>query len=266
MSAAGNVPPQVAESLAALAAMKRRGEKITALTAYDYPTARLLDESGVDIVLIGDTLGMVVLGYPDTTSVTIDDMRHHTRAVARAVRRALIVADLPIATYTIPDQAVANARLLVAAGAQAVKLEGGRTHTEQIAAIHESGIPVVSHLGMLPQSVREEGGYHRKGKTPEAAEGLLADARAVEEAGAVAVVLELVQADVAERISAAISIPTIGIASGKNCDGQILVSHDLIGLFPWFVPKFVQPRAQVAEEIRKAAAAFIAETKGRNEG
>ena len=262
MSAANIVPARVAESLAALAAMKPRGEKITALTAYDYPTARLLDESGVDIVLVGDTLGMVVLGYPDTTSVTIDDMRHHTRAVARAVRRALIVADLPIATYTIPDQAVANARLLVVAGAQAVKLEGGRTHTEQIAAIHGSGIPVVSHLGMLPQSVREEGGYHKKGKTPEAAEGLLADARAVEEAGAVAVVLELVQADVAERISKEISIPTIGIASGKNCDGQILVSHDLIGLFPWFVPKFVQPRAHVAEEIRKAAAAFIAETKG----
>jgi len=262
MSAANIVPARVAELLAALAAMKPRGEKITALTAYDYPTARLLDESGVDIVLVGDTLGMVVLGYPDTTLVTIDDMLHHTRAVARAVRRALIVADLPIATYTTPEQAVANARLLVEAGAQAVKLEGGRTHAAQIGAIHRSGIPIVSHLGMLPQSVREEGGYHRKGKTPEAAEGLLADARAVEEAGAVAVVLELVQADVAERISGKISIPTIGIASGKNCDGQILVSHDLIGLFPWFVPKFVQPRAQVAEEIRKAAAAFIAETKG----
>jgi 3-methyl-2-oxobutanoate hydroxymethyltransferase len=262
MSSPNIVPPRVAEKLAALAAMKPRGEKIAALTAYDYPTARLLDESGVDIVLVGDTLGMVVLGYPDTTLVTIDDMRHHTRAVARAVRRALLVADLPIATYTTPEQAVANARLLVEAGAHAVKLEGGRTHTAQIGAIHRSGIPIVSHLGMLPQSVREEGGYHRKGKTPEAAEGLLADARAVEEAGAVAVVLELVQADVAERISEEISIPTIGIASGKNCDGQILVSHDLIGLFPWFVPKFVQPRAHVAEEIRKAAAAFIAETKG----
>jgi 3-methyl-2-oxobutanoate hydroxymethyltransferase len=264
MSGADGIPAQVAQSLAALAAMKPRGEKIAALTAYDYPTARLLDESGVDIVLIGDTLGMVVLGYPDTTLVTIDDMRHHTRAVARAVRRALIVADLPIATYTTPEQAVANARLLIEAGAQAVKLEGGRTHTAQIGAIHRSGIPIVSHLGMLPQSVREEGGYHRKGKTPEAAEGLLADARAVEEAGAIAVVLELVQADVAGRISAAISIPTIGIASGKNCDGQILVSHDLIGLFPWFVPKFVQPRAHVAEDIRQAAAAFVAETKGKD--
>jgi 3-methyl-2-oxobutanoate hydroxymethyltransferase len=239
----------IAESLAALAGMKSRGEKIAALTAYDYPTARLLDESGVDIVLVGDTLGMVVLGYPDTTSVTIDDMRHHTRAVARAVRRALVVADLPFATYTTPEQAVASARLLIEAGAQAVKLEGGRTHAAQIGAIHRSGIPVVAHLGMLPQSVREEGGYHVKGKTPEAAEGLLADA------------LELVRADVSERISAAISIPTIGIASGKHCDGQILVSHDLIGLFPWFVPKFVQPRAHVAEDIRQAAAAFVAETK-----
>ena len=249
-------------ALAALAAMKPRGEKIAALTAYDYPTARLLDESGVDIVLIGDTLGMVVLGYPDTTAVTIDDMRHHTRAVARAVRRALIVADLPFATYTTPEQAVANARLLIEAGAQAVKLEGGRTHAAQIAAIHRSGIPIVSHLGMLPQSVREEGGYHIKGKTPEAAEALLADARTVEEAGAIAVVLELVQADAAKRITSALAIPTIGIASGKHCDGQILVSHDLIGLFPWFVPKFVRPRAHVAEDIRQAATAFIAETKG----
>jgi 3-methyl-2-oxobutanoate hydroxymethyltransferase len=262
MSAGSSVPARVAESLAALAGMKPRGEKIAALTAYDYPTARLLDESGVDIVLVGDTLGMVVLGYPDTTAVTMDDMRHHTRAVARAVRRALVVADLPFATYTTPEQAVANARLLIEAGAQAVKLEGGRTHTAQIGAIHRSGIPVVSHLGMLPQSVREEGGYHRKGKTPEAAEGLLADARAVEEAGAVAVVLELVQADAAERITSALTIPTIGIASGKDCDGQILVSHDLIGLFPWFVPKFVRPLAHVAEDIRQAASAFIAETKG----
>jgi 3-methyl-2-oxobutanoate hydroxymethyltransferase len=262
MSAGSGNPAPAAGSLARLAGMKPRGEKIAALTAYDYPTARLLDESGVDIVLVGDTLGMVVLGYPDTTSVTMDDMRHHTRAVARAVRHALVVADLPIASYTTPEQAVANAGLLIDAGARAVKLEGGRTHTAQIAAIHRSGIPVVSHLGMLPQSVREEGGYHKKGKTPEAAEGLLADARAVEEAGAIAVVLELVQADVAGRITAALTIPTIGIASGKNCDGQILVSHDLIGLFPWFVPKFVRPRAQVAEEIRQAAGAFVAETKG----
>jgi 3-methyl-2-oxobutanoate hydroxymethyltransferase len=261
MSAANDIQARTAAALAALAAMKPRGEKVAALTAYDYPTARLLDESGVDIVLIGDTLGMVVLGYPDTTSVTIEDMRHHTRAVARAVRRALVVADLPFATYTTPEQAVASARLLIEAGAQAVKLEGGRTHTAQIGAIHRSGIPIVAHLGMLPQSVREEGGYHKKGKTPEAAEGLLADARAVEEAGAIAVVLELVQADVAQRISAAISIPTIGIASGKDCDGQILVSHDLIGLFPWFVPRFVQPRANVAEDIRQAAATFVAETK-----
>jgi len=266
MSAAEGVQARTAEALAALAALKRRGEKVAALTAYDYPTARLLDESGVDMVLVGDTLGMVVLGYPDTTLVTIDDMRHHTRAVARAVRRAMVVADLPIATYNTPEQAVASARLLIEAGAHAVKLEGGRTHTSQIGAIHRSGIPVVSHLGMLPQSVREEGGYHRKGTTPETAEGLLSDARAVEEAGAIAVVLELVQADVSERISAAISIPTIGIASGKKCDGQILVSHDLIGLFPWFVPKFVQPRAHVAEDIQKAAAAFIAETKGGRKG
>ena len=258
MSAA---PVSVEERIAALQAMKRRGEKIASLTAYDYPTARLLDESGVDVVLVGDSLGMVVLGYPDTTLVTLDEMRHHTRPVARAVKRAMVVADLPFASYTTPEQAVASARVLMDAGAQAVKLEGGRSHVEQIEAIVQSGIAVVSHLGMLPQSVREEGGYHLKGKTPEAAEALLADAFAIQEAGAFAVVLELVQADVAARITSALTIPTIGIASGAGCDGQILVSHDLIGLFPWFVPKFVHPCAQVAQEILRAATAFVLETK-----
>jgi 3-methyl-2-oxobutanoate hydroxymethyltransferase len=261
MNAADEAPKSATEALKTLAGMKARGEKIASLTAYDYPTARLLDDSGVDVVLVGDSLGMVVLGYPDTTAVTMDDMRHHTRAVARAVRRALVVADLPFATYTTPEQAVANARLLIEDGAHAVKLEGGRTHTAQIKAIHRSGIPVVAHLGMLPQSVREEGGYRIKGKTPESAEALMADALAIQEAGAVAVVLELVLPEVAERMSSALTIPTIGIGSGKGCDGQILVSHDLIGLFPWFVPKFVQPHAHVADEIRRAANEFVAETK-----
>src|SRR2546428_8510801 len=242
--------------------MKRHGEKITALTAYDYPTARLLDESGIDIILVGDSLGMVVLGYEDTTRVTLEEMLHHTRAVARGVKQALVVADMPIHSYDTPEQAVARARQLVDAGAQAVKLEGGVSHVAQIEAITQAGIPFMAHIGMLPQSVREEGGYKVKGRTQFEAEALLVDARAVEQAGAFSVVLEIVLADVAKQITNAIGIPTIGIGSGEHCDGQILVTHDLIGLFPWFTPKFVSPEARVADEIRGAARAFIERTRG----
>ena len=241
--------------------MKRRGEKLAVLTAYDYPTARLLDESGIDILLVGDSLGMVVLGFPDTTHVTMEHMLHHTAAVARGTQRALIVADLPFASYDTPDQAIDNARRLIAAGAHAVKLEGGASHAARIEALIAASIPVMAHLGMLPQSIREEGGYKLKGKTPEAAEALLADAHAVESAGAFAVVLELVKADAAERISAALTIPSIGIGSGVACDGQVLVTHDLIGLFPWFTPKFARQHAQVAASIRSAATTFLRETK-----
>ena len=240
---------------------KQRGEKIAALTAYDYPTARLLDESGIDIILVGDSLGMVVLGYPDTVSVTLEEMLHHTRAAARGVKQALLVGDLPIHTYDTPQQAAETAGKFAAAGAQAVKLEGGATHVPQIEAIVQSGIPVMAHIGMLPQRVREEGGYKVKGRTPSEAEALLHDARAVEKAGAFAVVLEVVVADVARQISETIDIPAIGIGSGPHCDGQILVTHDLIGLFPWFTPKFVSPEARVAEEIRRAARAFIERTR-----
>jgi len=186
-------------------ARKRRGERITALTAYDYPTARLLDESGIDIILVGDSLGMVVLGYSDTTQVTLDEMLHHTRAAARGVKRALLVADLSVGTYETPEAAIANARRLVDAGAQAVKLEGGDSHTAQIAAIVGAGIPLMAHIGMLPQSVREEGGYKVKGRGAVEAERLLQDARAVEVAGAFSVVLEIVAADTARRITDAIS-------------------------------------------------------------
>src|SRR5881409_3693777 len=223
--------------------MKQRGEKITALTAYDYPTARLLDESGIDIILIGDSLGMVVLGYQDTTRVTLEEMLHHTRAVARGVKQPLLVADMPIHTYDTPEQAVETARKFVDAGAQAVKLEGGTSHVAQIEAITRAGIPFMAHIGMLPQSVREEGGYKVKGRTQSEAEALVADARAVEEAGAFSVVLEIVVLDIAKQITNAIGIPTICIGSGEHCDGQILVTHDLIGLFPWFTPKFVSPEA-----------------------
>jgi len=244
--------------------MKRRGEKITALTAYDYPTARLLDESGIDIILVGDSVGMVVLGYEDTTSVTLDEMKHHTRAVARAVKHGLLVVDLPIHTYDTPAQAVATAKQLVDVGAQGVKLEGGLSHVPQIEAITRAGIPFMAHIGMLPQSVREEGGYKLKGRTQTEAEALIRDAQAVEKAGAFSVVLEIVAKETAKQVTNAVSIPTIGIGSGESCDGQILVTHDLIGLFPWFTPKFVSPEARVADEIRKAARAFIEKTRNGN--
>src|SRR6266404_6278106 len=241
--------------------MKRQGEKITALTAYDYPTARLLDESGVDIILVGDSVGMVVLGYEDTTRVTLAEMLHHTRAAARAVKRAFLVADMPIHTYDTPEQAVVTARELVGAGAQAVKLEGGATHARRIEAIVQAGIPFMAHIGMLPQSVREEGGYKLKGRTQTEAEALIRDAQAVEKAGAFSVVLEIVAKETAKQVTNAVSIPTIGIGSGESCDGQILVTHDLIGLFPWFTPKFVSPEARVADEIRKATRVFIERTR-----
>jgi 3-methyl-2-oxobutanoate hydroxymethyltransferase len=241
--------------------MKKRGEKITALTAYDYPTARLLDESGIDIILVGDSLGMVVLGYEDTTRVTLEEMLHHTRAVARGVKSALVVGDMPVHTFETPEQAVATAKQFVDAGAQALKLEGGASHVAHIEAITRAGIPFMAHIGMLPQHVREQGGYKVKGKTQSEAEALIADAMAVEKAGAFSVVLEIVVPEIAKQITNAIGIPTIGIGSGEQCDGQILVTHDLIGLFPWFTPKFVSPEARVADEIRKAARAFIERTR-----
>lgn len=247
---------------ATLRAMKQREEKIAVLTAYDYPTARLLDECGVDVLLVGDSLGMVVLGYPDTTHVTMDEMAHHTRAVARAALRAMIWADLPIASYDTPVQAVENARRLLEAGAHAVKLEGGRSHVAQIEALVAAGIPVMAHIGMMPQSVKLEGGYRIKGKTAEQADGLLLDALAVEAAGSFALLLELVVPAVAQTISERLAIPTIGIGAGTGCDGQVLVTHDLIGMFPWFTPKFVKHQGRVAEEIRAVVATYIAETKG----
>ena len=204
---------------------------------------------------------MVVLGYEDTTRVTLEEMLHHTRAVARGVKRALLVADMPIHSYDTPEQAVATAKQFVDAGAQGVKLEGGVSHVGQIKAITSAGIPFMGHIGMLPQSVREEGGYKVKGRTQPEARALMADARAVENAGAFSVVLEIVIADLARQITEEIGIPTIGIGSGEHCDGQILVTHDLIGLFPWFTPKFVSPEARVADEIRRAVATFVDRTR-----
>jgi len=250
------------DRLAPLRAAKPAGRRLSVLTGYDYPTARLLDEAGVDAVLVGDSLGMVVLGHPDTTHVTLEDMVHHTRAVTRGVRRAAVIADLPFATYELPGLAVRNARRLIAAGADAVKLEGGVACAPQIRALVQSGIPVVGHIGMLPQHVLEEGGYKIKGKTPEAIEQLRTDALAVEEAGALAVVMELVKPEVAREITALLKIPTIGIGAGEGCDGQVLVTHDLVGFFPWFTPKFVTPAARVGETIRAAAAEFTRRVQG----
>jgi 3-methyl-2-oxobutanoate hydroxymethyltransferase len=240
----------------AIRAMKGRGEKIAALTAYDYPMTKLLDESGIPFIHVGDTLGMVVLGYPDTTHVTMADMEHHVAAVARARPRALLAADLPYNSYSTVEAAVTNARRLVAAGADAVKAEGGRDILPQIRAILAAGIPYCGHLGMLPQHVLEEGGYKIKGRTESERETLLADARAIADAGAFAIVLEIVTPPVAKAISQSLSIPTIGIGSGPDCDGQILVTHDLIGSFPWFIPRFVKPRANCAAEIRAAVASW----------
>ena len=231
---------------------KMKGQKIPALTAYDFPMAKLLDEIGIPVMLVGDSLGMVVLGYPDTTRVTMEEMEHHVRAAARAKPRALLAADLPYKSYETVESAVANARRLVAAGAEAVKAEGGRKILDQVRAIIAAGIPFFGHLGMLPQSVREEGGYHVKGKVEPEREALLADAQALADAGAFAIVLELVAPAVAREITQAIPIPTIGIGSGPDCDGQILVTTDLLGTFPWFTPKFVKPRLNAADQMRAA--------------
>ncbi len=249
-----------AEKIERILGMKQSGAKIAALTAYDYPMARLLDEGGLDIILVGDSLGMVVLGYRDTTSVTMEHMAHHTAAVGRGVERGLVVADLPIGSCEMAEEAVANSRRLIEAGADAVKMEGARPEASR--AIVAAGIPLMGHLGMLPQRVREEGGYHVKGRTEAEAGALVGQAREVEAAGAFAVVLELVEPEVAERISKSVKIPTIGIGAGTGCDGQILVTHDLIGLFPWFRPRFAKPEADVAKEIRGAIAAFRERTRG----
>ena len=247
-------PPKI--TAVAIRAMKVRGEKIAALTAYDFPMTKLLDEAGIPLILVGDSLGMVVLGYPDTTHVTMAEMEHHVRAAARAKPRALLGADLPYRSYETAAAAVTNAKKLAAAGAEFVKAEGGREIIEPVCAIVSAGIPFCGHLGMLPQHVLEEGGYHVKGKNEPEHQALLEDAKALADAGAFAIVLELVTTPVAKEITARMPIPTIGIGSGDDCDGQILVTHDLIGLFPWFTPRFVKPRAACAAEIKTVVAAW----------
>ena len=235
-------------------AMKARGEKIAALTAYDFPMTRLLDEISVPLILVGDSLAMVVLGHPDTTYVTVAEMEHHVRAAARAKPRALLVADLPYRSYETVESALENARRLIAAGAEAVKAEGGREILAQVQAVIAAGIPFMGHLGMLPQHVKEEGGYHIKGKNEPEHQALLADADALVDAGAFAIVLELVTPPVAAELTERIPVPTIGIGSGNQCDGQILVTPDLLGMLPWFSLKHVKPKLNAAEQMRAVVA------------
>ena len=231
-------------------AMKTRGEKVAALTAYDFPMTRLLDESGIPLILVGDSVGMVVLGYSDTTLVTMEDMLHHAGAAARAKPRALLLADLPYRSYETPEMALANAKKLIATGVEGVKAEGGRNIVPQVKAIVAAGIPFLGHLGMLPQHVLEEGGYHIKGKSELEHQDLLADADALVQAGAFAIVLELVTPKVSKEISQRIPIPTIGIGAGPDCDGQILVTPDLLGMLPWYSLKHVKAKLNAAEQMR----------------
>ena len=246
---------------ATFAAAKAKGEKLSMLTAYDYSTAKLEDESGINGILVGDSLGNVVLGYEDTVSVTMEDMIHHGAAVARGAKNALVVVDMPFMSYEVTvEEAVRNAgRLMKEGRAGAVKLEGGVRVAEQIRAIVKAGIPVMGHIGLTPQSINVFGGFKVQGKNEEAARALLADAKAVEEAGAFAVVIEAVPAALAQMITDAVSIPTIGIGAGAGCDGQILVYQDMLGMFSDFTPKFVKRYANVGEVMREAFASYAAE-------
>jgi 3-methyl-2-oxobutanoate hydroxymethyltransferase len=238
--------------------------KITCLTAYDYATARLLDEAGVDVLLVGDSVGMVVLGYESTLPVSIEEMLHHTRAVRRGTRRALVVADMPYGSYhSDVAESLGNAmRFVKQAGAEAVKVEGGERRLELIVRLTEAEIPVMGHVGLTPQSVNVLGGYRVQGKTADAAEQLLRDARSVEAAGAFAVVLEAVPRELAAQITRELRIPTIGIGAGPDCDGQILVIHDLLGLTFGQTPKFARQYANVGEIISKAARDYCEDVRG----
>jgi 3-methyl-2-oxobutanoate hydroxymethyltransferase len=251
------------QKVAAISVKKGPGS-IAALTCYDFPMARLLDQAGTDILLVGDSLGMVVLGFPDTTHVTLAHMLHHIEAVARAKPAALIIGDLPIHTYNTPEQALETAKALVAAGADAVKLEGGVRQAEKVRAITQAGIPVCGHLGMLPQRVLEEGGYHKKGKTPKQTQAILDGAHALIDAGVFAIILESVTPTAARFITESISVPTIGIGCGEStCDGEIAVITDLLGSFPWFVPPFAKPEANLSNSILDATAKYIARVRSQ---
>ena len=262
---AGNGKITVPELLARKISTEN-SKKIVCLTAYDYPTARLLDEAGVDVILVGDSLAMVVLGHESTLPVTIDEMLHHTRAVRRGTKRALVVADMPFGSYhSDTAESLRNAvRFVKEAGAEAVKVEGGERRLELIARLTEAEIPVMGHVGLTPQSVNALGGYRVQGKTVDSAEQLLRDARAVEAAGAFAVVLEAVPRELATQITRELRIPTIGIGAGPDCDGQILVVHDLLGLTFEQTPKFARKYANVGELISGAVREYAADVRSGN--
>lgn len=250
-------------TVSTLLEMKRKSQRIAMLTAYDFPTARFLDEAGVDVLLIGDSLGMVVLGYDTTLPVTVDDILHHTRPVARAARRALVVADMPFLSFQVtPEDALRNAgRLMAEGGAHAVKLEGGREVAETVRRLVAAGIPVMGHVGLTPQSVHALGGFKVQGRSAEAAARLAEDARILEEAGAFSVVLELVPYQLARLISQRLTVPTIGIGAGPHCDGQVLVTHDMLGLYAGKAPKFAKRYADLAVEVQRAVGRYVAEVR-----
>ncbi len=246
----------------ALKEKKVRGEKITVLTAYDYAMAGLLDRAGIDVLLVGDSLGMVVLGHEDTLSVTLEMMVEHTRAVARGAKHALVVSDMPFLSYQVDvGEAVRNAGRLIQGGAAAVKIEGGSSVIEVARRLVAIGIPVMGHLGLTPQSVHQLGGFGPQAQTPESADILLGEAKSLEEAGVFSIVLESIPSELAERVTSELAVPTIGIGAGPHCDGQVLVSYDTFGLFQGSVPPFVKQYAQLGDQIMEATRAYIEDVK-----
>lgn len=245
---------------------KARGEPISMLTAYDYPTALAMDQAGMDAILVGDSLGMVVLGYPNTLPVSMEEMLHHCRAVARGAKSALLIGDMPFMSYQVSvEEALRNAgRFLQQGSMDAVKLEGGRERLEAVRAIVGAGIPVMGHLGLTPQSVHQLGGFRPQGRTAVAAKRLLEDALLLEEAGCFSLVLESVPARLAELVTKRVHIPTIGIGAGLGCDGQVLVTHDLLGLFDRFTPKFVKKYADFHAEMKRAFREFITDVEAKS--
>ncbi|MGE5333745.1 MAG: 3-methyl-2-oxobutanoate hydroxymethyltransferase [Nitrososphaerota archaeon] len=245
--------------------MKARGERIPMLTAYDYPTAKILDAAGLPILLVGDTLGMVVLGYPTTLPVTVDAIIHHTQAVVRGTEHALVVADLPFGSFQVsPEETMRSAiRIMKEAGPQAVKLEGGRRVAASVRALTEAGIPVMGHLGFTPQSINVTGGFKVQGKTEQTARMLLDDVAALEEAGVFAIVLELVPAELARLVTERTSVPTIGIGAGPHCDGEVQVIYDIMGIFSDFVPRHTRRFAELGTAMREAAQEYVAEVRER---
>ena len=260
-----NAPKRKKVTVRTLRAKKRRGEPITMLTAYDYPSAVAVDRAGVDVILVGDSVGMVVLGYDTTLPVTMDDMLHHCKAVARGAHYPLLVGDMPFMSYQVSvEEAVRNAgRFLQEGGMDAVKLEGGRERIETIRAIVSAGIPVMGHIGLTPQSVNQLGGFRAQGKTAAAAKRLIDDALALQDAGVFSIVLESVPGKLAALISEKLDVPTIGIGAGVGCDGQVLVFHDLLGLFDRFTPRFVKQYAQLHEVIDSALREYIDDVVNR---